>query len=131
MENNYIILSAVIDNDEQDGLIEIPISEEYELKCKSYTLARKNVICETTCISKDVISDYIASGKLVLKTKGEINPDSVTEFIDALNALSTTKASFTLNCDNESYDNMVLSFFQAEIDSYGKYVNVSLEFSEV
>lgn len=131
MPDNYIMLSAVIDDDTSLSSISVPINSTYSLECRKYTISRKNSISKTNCISKDDFSQLSSTGNLVITAEGEVCPSDHSDFISSLSTLSASKAPFTLVCRNQSYNNMILSRFSAEIENYEKCVKAELVFEEI
>jgi len=129
--SDFTIISGVLSEDIDHKTINVPISDNYTLLCRSYELSRGNKVVEVPAISKNSVIELSGIGALNLKTSGEVILTENVDFIATINEISSRKNPFTINIAGQSYENMLLKSYTAEIDKFGTRAVCSLVFVQI
>lgn len=124
-----IFLSGVIEQDSNSG-VNIPVGNSYTLKCKSYEISRENKISQYFPLSNVPGLSLNGSNALTIKAKGKITLGS-NNIIETLNNICENITPFTLNIGAQSFSDVILKSYSAQIDGYGVTAECLLVFVKV
>lgn len=130
-KTSYILLTANIDNDIDSSGIFMPLSDTYTLNCENYTISKSNIISQTSSFTQETLCSLSSEGALTIKAQGNIYIDDSCDFIIFLTELSSRKTPFTLTIGNNSFENMILKNFSANIEKYSINSECKLEFIQL
>jgi len=128
---DFVLLSGVLSEDTDHNTINLPLSDNYTLLCNSYELSRGNKIVEVPTLSKNSIIELAGIGALTITTKGDVLLSENVSFISTINEISSRKVAFTLNIGTQSFENMLLKSYTAEIDRFGTRADCTLVFVQI
>ena len=127
----FILLSGIISEDEVHDGIDIPLNDNYTLICSAYDVERKNSINQTVSVSGTSMFSSGSEGALRIKAKGVVALDSDNSLINLLDEISSRKTPFVLNIGEQVFNNILLEKYDVTIDNYGKTAECSLIFVRI
>ena len=130
-KTSYILLTANIDSDINSCGIFMPLSESFTLTCENYTISKSNIISQTSSITQETLCSLSSEGALTITAQGNIAIDNSSDFIAFLSELSSRKTPFTLTIGDDTFENMILKKFSADIEKYKINSKCKLEFIQM
>ena len=132
-DNNqqFVLLSGVITQDEENRSVNLSLDDNFTLICKSYEIVLNNTIKEILPLSGIPFRFLGRTGMMRIKASGTVTPDSYKSFYALLREISSRKNPFTLNLGEQSFEKVLHESFETSVDRYGKAINCSLVFAEI
>lgn len=130
-KTSYILLTANIESDASSCGIFMPLSDAYTLTCENYTISKANLVSQTSSITQEALCSLLSEGTLTITATGNFTIDNSSEFITFLSELSSRKTPFSLIVGNDTFENMILKKFSANIEKYNTNSKCKLEFIQM
>lgn len=130
-KTSYILLTANIESDSLSCGIFIPLSDSFTLTCENYTISKTNVISKTSSFTQETLCSLSSQGALTIIAQGDIAIDNSSDFIAFLSELSSRKTAFSLTIGSDTFENMILKKFSANIEKYKINSKCYLEFIQM